>query len=222
MEGLAIKCQCMGAGTDIGRAVSPGLQKFGIRIGTHVKSLGFGLADGRRRSAPMVSRRLNAFKDRHGGFRRVRAVNKDPARVGRTGGANGMTSGQCCGVAPSVLLTQRHAVDAAIAPEVGIGGSAVDPAYGTHLQPIWLWVKAVRNGWIHSSMMASTCNVAIQKSHSGDIKFAEVIGSAAAMVATATRNFWTVVSDAVLVTDDGSSGDEPSLRETAAGPGERL
>ena len=101
-----------------------------------------------------------------------------PPIVLRTGGTAGLTYGNFCGTAPSVLLAQRRAVAPAAAPAAGTVGQninmaliladgspkgKVDPAFPAHAGPIVYMAKAVWHGWLSNQAMLSGTATALTK-----------------------------------------------------------
>ena len=104
--------------------------KLGITYKKYVKSLGVGLAAGRRNVREQV-KRLKNFTERLPRFKKLRRLGADPARVIRTGGKAAIVYGQAVmGVCNSLLQLQRRAVAAAVALQHGTGGS--EPRHRTN------------------------------------------------------------------------------------------
>ena len=126
--------------------------KLGLKYCKKVKSLGAGMAGGRRRNVDVMTARLIKFKARLPRFRRLRRIGVSTVRLIKTGGKAGMTYAQgILGVSCSMLSGQRRAVAAVVAPASGCGGqnldaallvadggprSCVDPAYDAYVLSI--------------------------------------------------------------------------------------
>jgi hypothetical protein len=115
-----------------------------------------------------------------------------------TGGAASMTYGQAVlGVPPSLLLRQRRAAAACIVSSVAGGdldltfvladdrGSAVDPAFAAHVEPILYWALAAWETWLPRSAMMRLTAEAKRTLAAASNTWAAVTGPAASFVATA-------------------------------------
>lgn len=162
MEVSKSKCLCTASDERIGLDIQKGLKQFGVRYQAEVKSLGVGMAAGKKRPTKVQAARLNAFKKRIGRLRILAKSGKDPARILRTGGSTSMTYGQVHGVPDTTLYRQRSAVARAIAHAGGPAGQDhdltmilaegrhghFDPAFAAHEEPVVSWARAIYNAWM--------------------------------------------------------------------------
>ncbi len=219
LEVSAKKSMCTASSDALGTALAQGLQRYAIQYARRVKSLGTGLGAGVRRNAQVAQSRLRAFRQRLPRFRRIRAAGVSTARLLRTGGVAAMTYGQAVmGVAPSLLVRQRRAAAAAVAPSSGACGQSVDlallladesatgkadPAYAAHAGPIGEWAQAVWNRWMPIRALQRLVTSAHRRIARASRPWSVVRGPGAAVVATAARLGWTVRDTRCLVMDDG-------------------
>ena len=89
MEVSKTKCICTATTRRIGTAVADGMKVYGIKYCEEVKSLGVGMAAGKKRPDKTQRARLKGFKARLGRFRLLARAGKSATRVLRTGGASG-------------------------------------------------------------------------------------------------------------------------------------
>ena len=134
-----------------------------------------------------------------------------------------MTFGEAItGVSDSMLHTQRTSAAKAAAPPAGYCGQDLDlaltmadasangradPAFDAHKVPIATWALAVWEEWIPMAMLERITNDAINSLRKAKSVWATVKGPAAAVVATAARIGWKMVSAATVITDQGVSLD---------------
>ena len=110
----------------LGQELEETWHDLGITYRRYVKSLGVGMAAGRRTVKELV-KRLKNFKERVPRFRKLKKLGVDPAMVVRTGGKAAIVYGESTmGVPNSLLQSQRRAVAAAVAPQYGTGGQNLD------------------------------------------------------------------------------------------------
>ena len=81
-----VKSKAVASLRSLAEKIAKRLSRFGITVETKVKSLGLGMAAGRRRNARVAAARLKAFQDRKGAFRKVRKAGLKPRSVLATGG----------------------------------------------------------------------------------------------------------------------------------------
>ena len=93
MELSKKKSVCTANSSSLGKRLEATWKKFGICFQKYVKSLGVGLAAGRR-NVQVLKKRLANFKARIPRFRRLRKLRADPARIVRTGGKAAIVYGQ--------------------------------------------------------------------------------------------------------------------------------
>ena len=74
MELSNVKCKCNASTDALGKKLEAGLKKFKVTYEKKVKSLGAGLAGGRRRNTDVQKRRLRDFRRRVKNFRRLEKV----------------------------------------------------------------------------------------------------------------------------------------------------
>ena len=95
----------------------------GIKHTLKVQSLGEGLAAGVRRNAMVLNARLKTFRKKQPMYITLRRIGADAARLMGTGGVAALVHGEgSFGVAPTMPMAQRRCVNAAAAPEGGLGG----------------------------------------------------------------------------------------------------
>ena len=100
-----------------------------VRYTLRVKSLGAGLASGVARNCTVMLHRLRLFQSRLSRFKMLRQAGVNTAMLVHTGGLAALMYGyMALGVAPSVLLRQRRAINAAAPPSSGLGGQELDIA----------------------------------------------------------------------------------------------
>ena len=132
-----------------------------VRYALRVKPLGAGLAAGVARNCKVMLHRLHQFKTRLSRYKMLRQAGANTAMLVHTGGLAALMHGyMALGVAPSVLLQQRRAINAAAAPSSGLGGQELDialviadgslkgkadPAFVAHSDVIVHWAKAIWN-----------------------------------------------------------------------------
>ena len=105
----------------LGEKLEETWQDLGIKYQKYVKSLGVGMAAGRRNVKEQV-KRLKCFKERIPRFRKLAKLGVDPAMIVRAGGKAGIVYGESTmGLSNSLLQSQRRAVAAAVAPQHGSG-----------------------------------------------------------------------------------------------------
>ena len=128
------------------------------------KSLGAGLAGGRRRNTDAQRVRLKNFKARVKKFRMLTKVGVKVHRFLRTGAIKSMTYGQAImGVSDSMLRNLRRTAGAASSTAGGAGGQNLDiqlmaadggpkgkadPAFDSHELPIGQWALAMWESWL--------------------------------------------------------------------------
>ena len=126
-----------------------------------------------------------------------------------------MTYGQVQGVSNTMLHQQRQAVASAGAPGGGTQRQSVDlalllldgphgrvdPAHQAHAGPIGDWAKAIWHKWIELPLLQGSLEKARVELHENKRPWARVKGPAGALIATAHRLGWKVVSATELVTD---------------------
>ena len=127
MEVSQAKSVVSASSPSLGAAMVVNLMPHGIRHTLRVKSLRVGLAAGVRRNVTVLNKGLKAFKKRLPRFKALRGVGVDTARIMRTGGVAALVHGEgSTGVAPSMLTAQRRSVNAAAAPQSGLGGQELE------------------------------------------------------------------------------------------------
>ena len=199
------------------------MKPHGIKHTLRVKSLGVGLAAGVRRNVTVLNKRLKAFKKRLPRFKALRGVGVDTARIMRTGGVAALVHGEgSTGVAPSMLAAQRRSVNAAAAPQSGLGGQELefsmmiadgsktgkaDPAFEAHASVAQHWAQAVWNAWLPVDDLQASVDYARGRIDKAQQPWAVVTGPAAALICTLDRLEWRVVSAVLLVTDEGREVD---------------
>jgi hypothetical protein len=197
------KCVCIASSDKLGNDLAHRWSPLNVTYKRRVKSLGVGLAGGRRRNTKVLADRLRKFKMRIPKFKRLRRLGICPARIIRTGGKAGFVYGQAImGVPDHLLRDQRRAVAAAVALEPGSGGQqldlallladggprgSADPAFDAHILPLSYWAVAV---WEERLPRASLERmIARAKLSIGESKrvWHVVHGPAAALVVTCSR-----------------------------------
>ena len=163
--------------------------------------------------------RLKQFKQRLPRFHALRRVGVNTAVIVRTGGGAALMHGyQTIGVAPSVLLHQRWAVNRAAAPANGLGGQELefammfadgtkkgkaDPAFEAHTGVVSHWAQAIWNKWLPLHDLQASLDDAKARTAGAAQPWRVVYGPAAALVCTLQRLNWTITSATKLVTDKG-------------------
>ena len=117
-----------------------------------------------------------------------------------------------------MLLQQRRAINAAAAPSSGLGGQELDialmiadgslmgkadPAFIAHSDVIVHWAKAIWNKWIPREDLQTSIDDAKTRTAASPQPWRVVYGPAAALVCTAERLNWEVLSATELRTDVG-------------------
>ena len=195
------------------------LPKPVVRYALRVKSLGAGLAAGVARNNKVMQHRLKQFKSRLPRYRMLRQAGVDTAMLVRTGGVAALMHGyMAIGVAPSMLLQQRRTASAAAAPSSGLGGQELDlslaladgslkgkagPAFVAHSDVLLHWATAVWNKWVPYHKLQAALDDAKRRIASSQQPWRVVYGPAAALVCTAGRLNWEVISATELRTDKG-------------------
>ena len=166
-----------------------------------------------------LSKRLRGLAARAPRFRSLAAVGVNTRRLLRTGGIAALTYGQAVtGVAPATLLRQRRLAAALAAPATGTNGQDLDlaliladgsekgradPAFDAHLMPIGKWAEGGWGEWLPRRAMTATVAKLSAKLTQVRSIWQHVRGPAAAMIASAWRLGWHIVSATELVTDAG-------------------
>ena len=120
MEVSGTKSVASASQPSLGEALRAKLMHGSIPSSLRVKSLGVGLAAGVARNTKVMKARLKQFSKRLPRFRAMRRAGVNTARIVRTGGVAALMHGYGgMGVAPSMLLHQRRAVQSAAAPKMG-------------------------------------------------------------------------------------------------------
>jgi hypothetical protein len=223
MELSQTKSVVTASNPQLGAEMVERLRPQAIKHMLRVKSLGVGMAAGVRRNAGVLKDRLTQFKGRLPRFRALRVVGVDTARIMRTGGVAALTHGEgSLGVAPSMLLEQRRAVNAASAPQGGLGGQELefammladgskkgraDPAFEAHTSVALHWAQAIWNEWIPVATLQASVDYAEARIRDAANPWSVVAGPAAALVCSLDRLGWRVVSATELETDDGKTLD---------------
>jgi len=164
MELSDVKCVCNASTDAMGRKLEAGLARLNIAYRKKVKSLGAGLAGGRRRNTDVQKARLKNFKARVKKFRMLAKVGVKVHRLLRTGAIKSMTYGQAImGVTDSMLRNLRRTTGAASSTAGGPGGQNLDiqlmaaddgpkgkadPAFDSHELPIGQWALAMWESWL--------------------------------------------------------------------------
>lgn len=91
MEPSATKCNSNASTDKLGQALQESLKPLNVTFQKRVKSLGVGLAGGRRRCSFYTKKRLLRFKLRTRKFRSMQAAGVDDAKLFRIGGQASMT-----------------------------------------------------------------------------------------------------------------------------------
>ena len=117
-----------------------------------------------------------------------------------------------------MLLDQRRAAAAALAPPGGTGGQSIDlalmmangsssgradPAYAAHTQVIGFWAMNVWNKWIDVAEFESGIQSTKAMMISEGVNWQKVHGPTAALIATCARIEWTVQDASTLITHTG-------------------
>ena len=202
----------------LGKELEETWQHLGITYRRYVKSLGVGMAAGRR-NVKELFKRLKNFKERVPRFRKLIKLGVDPAMVVRTGGKSSIVYGESTmGVSNSLLQSQRRSVAAAVAPQFGTGGQnldialmmadasakgSADPAFDAHILVIGDWARGVWNEWMPRASLNGWVARAKLKLVNAKRVWAKVNGPATAFVATCSRLLWIIVDGTKLKTDEG-------------------
>ena len=188
-----------------------------IKAASRVTSLGSGLGGGRTRNMKPLQKRLKVFCARRHRLKRLKASGVCTARLLRTGGNSAMLFGQrALGVSNSFLVAQRRAA-AATTRVYGCGADldltlmvadaqsqgAADPAFEAHVGVLHTWALAVWEGWASPKLLQKVVVAAQQRLSGVKSVWSRVYGPAAALVATANRLGWTVMSASILFNDEG-------------------
>ena len=127
-----------------------------------------------------------------------------------------------------MLLAQRRCVNAAAAPEGGLGGQELefammvadgskkgkaDPAFEAHTSVALHWAQAVWNKWLPIEDLQATVDYAKGRVEGTDRPWAKVTGPAAALVCSLHRLKWEVVDATNLTTDEGKAIDLKEIIE---------
>ena len=212
------KSVCIASSPKLAGQLQSSFKFRGISTARQVRSLGVGLAAGRR-NVKVLAKRLRAFRARVGRFRKLRRAGIKTHRILRTGGIAGMTYGvSITGVAPTMLRIQRRMVASAAAPATGPAGQnidlalmvadggklgSVDPAFEAHCGPIGHWATAVWEQWLpRTALMVLHTGARISICKSKNV-WSACNGPASVVLATAARIGWTFQSAFSLVTDEG-------------------
>ena len=186
-----------------------------------VTSLGTGLGAGTRRNATQARKRLKAFVASRSRFKMLKASRVRADRLLRTGGNASMIFGQNpAGVSNALLADQRRA--AASATRLRTCGAdldltlmmadakskgAADPAFAAHVGVLHMWALAVWEEWAPGPVLQIVMSDAQKRLGKAKSIWSVVYGPAAAVVATAWRLEWQVISATVFVTDRGEGID---------------
>jgi hypothetical protein len=189
-----------------------------ICVVSAAKSLGVGMGAGVRRNASAARKRLRQFVARRPQFKRLRRSGVDTSRLLRTGGTSAMTYGQAVlGVSSSLLVAQRRAAAACVVATAAGGdldltliladekGSAADPAFPAHTEPIVHWAIAAWETWLPRGALLRLAAEAKRNLAAAPNVWAAVRGPGAAFVASAARLGWTVHDAFSVTTDDGTA-----------------
>ena len=136
----------------LGKKLEEKLALLNITYKKKVKSLGAGLAGGRRRNTDVQKLRLKNFQKRTNKFRMLARIGVEVHKLLRTGGIKAMTYGEgIMGVSDSMLRNQRRTTGTASSTAGGPGGQNLDiqlmmadggprgkadPAFDAHELPI--------------------------------------------------------------------------------------
>lgn len=219
MELSGTKCVCNASTDKLGRSLQENLKPLNVKYQKQVKSLGVGLAGGRRRCSKFLKKRLLRFKFRTRKFRTMQAAGTSAAKLFRTGGKASMTYGEAINrVSDSLLRDQRRTAAVVTAPAAGGGGQNIDlaltvadgsrtgradPAYDAHDLPLGQWATSVWEGWLPKVSLLKLAASAKKRLIKAQRMWAVVYGPAAAMVASCGRLGWTVLDGFNLITDLG-------------------
>ena len=122
------------------------------------------------------------------------------------------------GVAPSVLLHQRRAVQSAAAPKSGLGGQEMevalmvadgtktgraDPAFPAHVDVAQHWAQAIWNKWLPVESLQTSLDYARQRTTESTRPWSVATGPAAALLLSLERVGWTVHDATNITTDRG-------------------
>jgi hypothetical protein len=205
----------------LAREVNEQICNVTIKAVSRTTSLGTGLGAGTRRNMIQVRKRLRAFRNRVGKFKMLRRNRVRTDRLIRTGGLSALTFGQrSLGVADSLLLEQRRGVVAASCDTVaganidlslaiadGKAIGAADPAFEAHVGVLLFWACAIWESWVPIKLLHTLVEEAVVRLGSTNRVWAAVCGPAAAMVASAWRLGWKVISATECENDLGESID---------------
>ncbi len=211
------KCQVLSTSTAAGKTVVDGLARWTVKLATHAKALGVGVAAGARRTTKVQKTRWAALGARLHRLAALLRENLSVARLFRTGLTAAYTYGDdVTGVAPKVLESRRRTVAAAVAR--GSAGRSVDmvlaladdgsrqqldPAFAAHLLPLGRWAEAVYSGWADARALDATIKRERIRLMRARRPWAAVKGPAAATLASAARLGWDVTDAAHFRTDLG-------------------
>ena len=215
------KNMCLASHPSVADRVVARLPGLGIKRVKAAKSLGGALGGGKRRHTKVLQKRLHNFRARKPRFQKLRRMRGAACvnRVLATGGTAAMVYGEGnIGVANTMLYHQRVATAAASVPSGagdlnvtlilvdGPGDSHTDPAFHAHEEPIVKWAEAVWESWLPMTMLAAIADNAVA-ALGVDVLWRKVTGPGLAMVASALRLGWQVLSCARLRTDLGDTLD---------------
>ena len=192
------------ASTDaFGKKLEAGLKRIKVTYEKKVKSLGAGLAGGRRRNTDVQKKRHRDFKNMIKKFRRLDKIGAKVDKRLRIGGAKAMTYGEgIMWVSDSMLRNQRRTTGTASSPAGGPGGQNLDmqlmltdggpkgkadPAVDAHELHIGQWVMAVWETWQPRCSMIRTVVVKLPILIRAPRPWSRVYGPAAAFIATCAR-----------------------------------
>ena len=215
------KSVVLGSTPSLGRAVALASRTQVLTSARCAKLLGVGACGGRRRTTKHLRVRISAFKKRVPRIQQLRRARVNAIRLARAAGTPMVTYGvDTHGFANAHLLDARRVIAKAVAPDAG-GKSAelvlyaadgasgsLDPAFDAHCLPLRTWALAHWQRWVPPQHLNEALLVAKAKVNTANGPcWSRVCGPAAALVASACRIGWELISGRNAVTDVGESID---------------
>ncbi len=211
------KCVVTASTDGVGTDIAEGLREFGIVYQRRAKSLGVGVAGGRRRNTAVQKSRLRSLLGRLARMAAVAFAGLSPARLVEAGALPAMVYGDdCYGVSDATLMQRRRKIasvvatgtkgtniDLALALAETHGASHVDPAYLAHVLPITRWAEARWSNWVPGEVLTKSLEAARLELAKAKSPWMRVAGPSAAMLATTARLGWSVKDVDTIITDDG-------------------
>ena len=120
------------------------------------------------------------------------------------------------GMANQHLETARRSLAKSVSSEAGgkhyelvlyvVDGAqgTLDPAFDAHVLPLYMWAMAHWESWLMPLQLEEAMQEAQKRvMHEGVVAWSRVAGPAAALIASASRIGWTVISGRLIRCDDG-------------------